>query len=112
MSMGWGGWAEEEVPPFTDLDEPPEYDDPASEIEPWELTTSEMRIYEAGFTTAHLAQQARIETLQARIADLTHEANRLYREAFDHRHCACWKGVRHSHGTGPFAERPNHQAVP
>lgn len=70
-----------------------------------------MRIYEAGFTTAHLAQQAQIETLQARIADLDREADRLYREAFDHRNCSCWKGVRHKRGTGPFAERTDHHGA-
>lgn len=102
MSMGWGGWAEEEVPPPTDLDAPPEFDDPASEIEPWELTPHEMRIYEAGFTTAHLMQQAHIEALTDDLATLNHEADRLYREAFDHRNCSCWKGSRHSRGTGPF----------
>jgi hypothetical protein len=86
------GWAEEEVPPPTDADAPLDYDDPSSDVEPWELTTAEQRIYEAGFTTAYLMRLAEIENLTREVADLNHEADRLYRAAFDHRNCACWKG--------------------
>ena len=43
--MDLDGWAEEEVPPPTDADAPPQYDDPANEVEPWELTRAEKRIY-------------------------------------------------------------------
>ncbi|RPE73736.1 MULTISPECIES: hypothetical protein [unclassified Frondihabitans] len=79
------GWAEEEVPPLTDADAPPEYDDPTADVEPWELTAHERRIYEAGFMVGYALREPEVE-------QLNHEADRLYRAAFDHRNCACWKG--------------------
>jgi hypothetical protein len=89
------GWAEEKVPPPTDADAPPEYDDPANDVEPWELTRVEKRIYEAGFTTAYLIRTTEIERLTQEVARLNHEADRLYRAAYDHRNCSCWKGRHH-----------------
>lgn len=88
-------WAEEETPPPpTDEDAPAEYDDPTSDIEPWELTTAESRIYEAGFMSAYAMRTAEIERLTREVEFLNHENDRLYRAAFDHRNCACWKGHR------------------
>lgn len=79
-------WAEEETPPPpTDEDAPPAYEDPAEGIQPWELTEHERHIYEAGFMAGYF-------TRGPEIAQLDHEADRLYRAAFDHRNCACWKG--------------------
>jgi hypothetical protein len=96
------GWAEEEVPPPTDADAPPQYDDPANEVEPWELTRAEKRIYEAGFTTAYLMRTNEIKRLTQAVDRLNNEADRLYRIAFDHRHCSCWKGHHHDPTTSPL----------
>jgi len=96
------GWAEEEVPPPTDADAPPQYDDPANEVEPWELTPAEKRIYEAGFTTAYLMRTNEIERLTQAVDRLNNEADRLYRIAFDHRHCSCWKGRHHDPTASPL----------
>lgn len=92
--MGQFGWAEEEVPPpaDADADAPTDYDDPANDVEPWELTPAEKRIYEAGFTTAYLMRTSEIERLTQAVERLNNEADRLYRAAYDHRHCSCWKG--------------------
>lgn len=113
MTQAWGGWAEEEVPPPTDADAPADIDDPYNEIEPWELTRSEKRIYEAGFTTGHILAgntidelRARIEELELKAFNLNDEADRLYRAAFDHRNCSCWRGKQHSRGTHPHPEAP------
>lgn len=81
-------WAEEEVPPPTDADAPPAYDDPTGDVEPWELTPHERRIWEAGFITAH-------QLRDGEVGRLNHEADRLYRAAFDHRDCNCWKQRQH-----------------
>ena len=89
------GWAEEEVSPPTDADAPVDYDDPANEVEPRELTPAEKRIYEAGFTTAYLMRTSEIERLTQAVERLNNEADRLYRAAYDHRHCSCWKGRHH-----------------
>ena len=42
--MDWGGWAEEEVPPPTDADAPPVFDDPTADVNPRELTSADQRI--------------------------------------------------------------------
>jgi hypothetical protein len=83
-------WAEEETPPpLTDDDAPPLVDDPSQDIDPWVLTDSERRIYEAGYINGHSDRDPEI-------AQLNHEADRLYQAAFDHRNCACWKGRHHT----------------
>jgi hypothetical protein len=76
------GWAEEEVPPPTDEDAPPPFVDPTEDFRPWELTPAEQRIYDAGFMTGYDLQRAESER---QIAALNHEADRLYRAAFDRR---------------------------
>jgi hypothetical protein len=89
--VDWGGWAEEEVPPPPDVDVPALWDDPTLDVLPWELTDAEKRIYEAGFIAGYELQT----TVHANeLADLNHEADRLYRAAFDHRDCRCWKQHR------------------
>jgi hypothetical protein len=76
--MDTTSWAEEETPPPpTDEDAPPEYEDPAEGINPWELTEHERHIYEAGFMSGYF-------TRDPEIGQLNHEADRLYRAAFDH----------------------------
>lgn len=76
-------WAEEETPPPPiDEDAPSEYEDPAESINPWELTEHARHIYEAGFMAGYF-------TRDPEVAQLDHEADRLYRAAFDHRNCAC-----------------------
>lgn len=80
--MDWGGWAEEEVPPLTDEDAPTVYDNPTEDVHPWELTPAEQRIYDAGFMTGYDLQRAENER---QIADLNHEADRLYQAAFQRR---------------------------
>jgi hypothetical protein len=47
----------------------------------------ERHIYEAGFMAGYF-------TRDPEVAELGYEADRLYRAAFDHRNCACWKGHR------------------
>ena len=63
-----------------------------------------MRIYEAGYTTAYLIHHNEIERLKELLANVNSEADRLYREAYDHRNCPCWKGRRHIHGTEPIPQ--------
>jgi len=75
-------WAEEEVPPLTDEDAPPLYDDPTEDVLPWELTPGEKRIYDAGFMTGYDLQSVRHEH---EVANLNHEADRLYLAAFNRR---------------------------
>jgi hypothetical protein len=90
--VDWGGRAEEKIPPLTDEDTPPPYDDPTEDVMPWELTPAERRIYDAGFITAY---ELRTTAHANEVAGLNHEADRLYRAAFDHRDCRCWKQHRH-----------------
>ena len=74
-------WAEEEVPPpHTDDDAPPPFDDPSVDVEPWELTDAERRIYEAGFIAGYSLKSAAHDR---EVAQLNHEADRLYQEAFN-----------------------------
>lgn len=101
------GWAEEEVPPPTDADAPMDYDDPANEVEPWELTVSEKLIYEAGFTTAYLMRTNELEQLTRDVERLNHEADRFYRAAYDHRDCSCWKGRHHTDLPPAHSHRQN-----
>jgi hypothetical protein len=89
--MDWGGWAEEEMPPPIDADAPPVFDDPTDDVHPWELTPAEQRIYDAGFITGYELQSTAHTN---EVASLNHEADRLYRAAFDHRDCRCWKQHR------------------
>ena len=90
--MDWDRWAEEEMPPLTDEDAPPLDDDPTEDVMPWELTAGERWIYDAGFITGH---ELRTTAHANELAGLNHEADRLYRAAFDHRDCRCWKQHRH-----------------
>ncbi|ROS48755.1 hypothetical protein [Frigoribacterium sp. PhB118] len=80
--MDFYGWAEEEVPPPTDDDAPQVLDDPTEDVRPWELTAAEQRIYDAGFMTGYDLQRAEHER---QVADLNHEADRLYQAAFSRR---------------------------
>ncbi|MBD8729036.1 hypothetical protein [Frigoribacterium sp. CFBP 13707] len=74
--MDYDTWAEEEVPPpLTDDDAP--LDEPGEEIYPWELTDVERRVYEAGFMVGYASRDAEV-------AQLNHEADRLYDKAFNH----------------------------
>jgi len=76
--MDYDTWAEEEVPPpLTDDDAPAPLDEPEDEIYPWELTDVERRIYEAGFMAGYASRDAEV-------AQLNHEADRLYDRAFNH----------------------------
>ena len=62
--------------------------DPISDVRVWELTERERVIYELGFHTGFAARQREVD-------QLSHEADRLYVAAFNHRSCACWHGRRH-----------------
>lgn len=70
-------------------DEPASFDDPTQDVHEWELSPRERRIWEAGFITGHEVREREVE-------QLNHEADRLYRLAFDHRDCTCWNRHRSS----------------
>lgn len=69
------------------VDEPAAFDDPTQDVHEWELSPRERRIWEAGFITGHAVREVEVE-------QLNWEADRLYRTAFDHRDCTCWKRHR------------------
>jgi hypothetical protein len=81
-------WANEQVVSPADEDAPPEYDDPTRDVHEWALNDRERRIFEAGFMVGWGERQPELDTLN-------YEADRLYRTAFDHRDCPCWKGRKH-----------------
>lgn len=62
--------------------------DPINDVHVWELTDRERVIYELGFHMGHAARQGEVDQLD-------HEADRLYRAAFDHRDCTCWRRRPH-----------------
>jgi hypothetical protein len=68
--------------------EPLEIVEPGADLNTWELSDDERRIYEAGFMAGYFARDPEV-------ANLDHEADRLYQIAFDHRNCSCWKGHHH-----------------
>ncbi|NII52113.1 hypothetical protein [Frigoribacterium endophyticum] len=75
--MDYDTWALEEVPPdLTDEDAPASMDEPEEEVYPWELTDVEHRIYEAGFMAGYASRDSEV-------AQLNHEADRLYGKAFN-----------------------------
>jgi len=76
--MDLDGWAEEEVPPPTDADAPPTELEAEDDVQPWELTPAEARIYEAGFMAGYASRDSEI-------AQLNHEADRLYEAAYNRR---------------------------
>ena len=68
--------------------EPPVPVDPREGFRLWELTENERRIYEAGFMDGYSSRNLEVDSLN-------YEADRLYRAAFDHRNCSCWKRGPH-----------------
>jgi len=68
--------------------EPPAVVDPREGFRVWELTENERGIYEAGFMDGYSSRNLEVDSLN-------YEADRLYRAAFDHRNCSCWKRGPH-----------------